>query len=557
MVSPYTFESMTDDTGWAGYIDTPSSDVSVEGGINDFGLIVTADLERAHIKGTRCGLIVRAPATLTDITISDFFGDAIIITSSNVTLKRVEIRTKRVGIPYRFLHPDGIQLIAVDKQNRPTNGVLENIVIEDLTIYCPYVDGVSEGIQGVFAGDCTVKGLVVNRFSILTDIDEHGITVNTGFGCVIDNGECSSINTNKKVGVILSDRKGIGAGSDNAVSNVGADFFELDGDWLMDNKIKLTSLPPDNDSTELLAVWAAGETGTSFQHMMALIEQETQDGYGMLKDGRKKILFECHVYTRLLVEKGIDIYAIPDSYSDIVRLKPYSAKAANKSDRYGSLENQWVRFHKAETIDEECAKMACSVGLGQTMVFNYAKLGYESPDDMWNALDNPRGQVEAMVRFIKANNIAHLLRDNRFSEFKKVYNGSGKSNWATEYTKRYSRLVMRSTQEKTPQKSRTITSSATGLAATAAATGTAVYTQAEEKTSIATEIQKGVDSISTLTGIPKDELASRATNIAINAVDQFSKSDSFVLGALGIVTIAFLVVLYAYLDDNGYFGRFK
>jgi hypothetical protein len=139
-------------------------------------------------------------------------------------------------------------------------------------------------------------------------------------------------------------------------------------------------------------------------------------GNGFLSDGKPKILFERHWFSKLTnrVYDGI--------HPDI------SNKATGG---YKGGLGEWARFDKASKLNgqktRDAAIQATSWGAGQIMGFHYKDLGFETPQDFLN--QNFKGeaeQFEIMLRFISLPKNAAMykaLKGKRWADFAKLYNG--------------------------------------------------------------------------------------------------------------------------------------
>jgi hypothetical protein len=142
----------------------------------------------------------------------------------------------------------------------------------------------------------------------------------------------------------------------------------------------------------------------------ALMDVETT-GSGFDRYGRPKALYEPHRayrnssgHTRqLLVNAGLAY----ERWGE----KPYP-------------KDSYPRIKEAMKIDRDVALMSTSWGLGQILAENYMDVGYDTPSDMVLAfMDDEENHLEAMVRFLIANNIDDDLAAHRWAVVARVYNG--------------------------------------------------------------------------------------------------------------------------------------
>lgn len=133
-------------------------------------------------------------------------------------------------------------------------------------------------------------------------------------------------------------------------------------------------------------------------------------GAGFLADGRPKILFERHWFSKFT--GGVFDVAHPD--------------ISNKErGGYRGGAGEWGRFDKAQKINRDAAIKSTSWGAGQVMGFHYKDLGFESPQTFLNAMfESEASQFEVMVKFIYRNPAIYgALKGKRWADFAKLYNG--------------------------------------------------------------------------------------------------------------------------------------
>ncbi len=137
-------------------------------------------------------------------------------------------------------------------------------------------------------------------------------------------------------------------------------------------------------------------------------------GSGFLPGGElPRILFEGHIFHRL--SDGAFDHERPDlSY-------PRWTKAHYRGGR-----GEYDRLLEAIKLDPDAALQACSWGLGQVMGFNHELCGFSGIDPFVNAMAESEGrQLDAMCAFIRTSGLADELRDERWADFAKRYNGPG------------------------------------------------------------------------------------------------------------------------------------
>lgn len=143
------------------------------------------------------------------------------------------------------------------------------------------------------------------------------------------------------------------------------------------------------------------EIGVGEDVVHAIMDVESR-GYGFDKRGRPIILFERHVFYRCLQKHAPGKLAAAKAAG--LAVKGWS-RATYSQDQYALLA-------RAMEIDETCALMAPSWGLGQVLGENYAMCGYETPQAFVRAMmDDEDNHLEAMIAFIKSAGLAKACRE--------------------------------------------------------------------------------------------------------------------------------------------------
>lgn len=158
--------------------------------------------------------------------------------------------------------------------------------------------------------------------------------------------------------------------------------------------------------TEQDYINAAKELNCEVATIKAVAEVESLNG-GFQKDGIPKILFERHKFHQFTNGK------YSKQYPDI------SNQRAG-----GYTNNEHVRLEKAAKLDRNSALKSASWGKFQIMGFNYSIVGFSTIQDFINAMYKSEGeQLKAFVQFIKSNKLDDELRDKKWTDFARIYNG--------------------------------------------------------------------------------------------------------------------------------------
>lgn len=140
----------------------------------------------------------------------------------------------------------------------------------------------------------------------------------------------------------------------------------------------------------------------------AVAEVESkQDGF--LTTDEPIILFERHIFSNLT--KGIFDTSNPN--------------ISNKtSGGYGSVASQHKRLQEAVALDRNAALMSASWGKFQIMGFNFALAGCNSLQQFVTAMyTSESAHLDCFVEYIKNTFLDDELRDKRWADFARKYNG--------------------------------------------------------------------------------------------------------------------------------------
>lgn len=167
---------------------------------------------------------------------------------------------------------------------------------------------------------------------------------------------------------------------------------------------------------------AADYLGVTVPHIKAFAEVES-NGDGFLPTGEVKILFERHIFYRQLTTNKGKAFADTVSKTD--------PDICNKTPGgYGKLSEQHPKLQRAVAIHRQSALESCSWGAFQVMGFHWKLLGYDSVQSLVNAAYSDQGQLELVIRFLKANpNIVAALKRNDWETVARLYNGPAQKGY--------------------------------------------------------------------------------------------------------------------------------
>ena len=251
--------------GWFRIIEFDISDETIVIPDDSDGLLVIKPCKLRNIKliGGMTQLVIRAPCELIHVENDGFGADAIIVSSSNVSFENCIGHLPRNLVNYNIRHPDWIQIVCIDENLKPvSDGFIENITINNSRLYAPDdPDRNYRGVQGIVAFDCEVRNVHVTNTTILSDIDEHGISFIKPVGCSVDGVKIKSISGNKKPGIVFQDRKGIGSGYGNLITNTECELIDVSNTTQFNVRIiennKMTNqhvFNPEKEFNSLLSV---------------------------------------------------------------------------------------------------------------------------------------------------------------------------------------------------------------------------------------------------------------------------------------------------------------
>lgn len=136
-------------------------------------------------------------------------------------------------------------------------------------------------------------------------------------------------------------------------------------------------------------------------------------GDGFLPDGRPKILFEAHVFSRLTWHK----------YD---ATNPHISSLKWDRSLYVGGEYEYQRLAEAYRLDKDAALQSASWGQFQIMGFNYRRCGFATVQDFVDAMQKSDAeQLTAFCNLIKSMGLDDELRRLDWVGFARGYNGPG------------------------------------------------------------------------------------------------------------------------------------
>lgn len=152
-----------------------------------------------------------------------------------------------------------------------------------------------------------------------------------------------------------------------------------------------------------------------------LVESGSYDGF--LKSGKVQILFEGHIFYKLISE----VHG-PSMAKKIASEYPNICYPKWDRTKYLGGEKEWNRLEKARSIfsDQDLANQSASWGMFQIMGFNYKLCGCESVNQFVELMANSReDQFILGVNFMQNSGCLKYLVNHEWAKFAKAYNGPG------------------------------------------------------------------------------------------------------------------------------------
>lgn len=156
---------------------------------------------------------------------------------------------------------------------------------------------------------------------------------------------------------------------------------------------------------------AATLIGCTVAAIRAVVEVESA-GSGFLADGRPKILFEAHLFSRFTGHKY-------DSSNPSISSPTWNRALYSKTGA-----GEWARLEQAMALDRTAALKSASWGLFQILGSNFQAAGFASVDDFVATMKESEGaQLKAFSNFVRHEGMAVFLQKLQWANFAKRYNG--------------------------------------------------------------------------------------------------------------------------------------
>ncbi len=114
---------------------------------------------------------------------------------------------------------------------------------------------------------------------------------------------------------------------------------------------------------------------------------------------------------------------------------PFAPSGLWSVNKVENQEKEYKAFNNAFAIDKNAALQATSIGVGQIMGYHYARLGFKTVDQMWDAFkEGEYQQVKGIVNFIKTDaRLWKAIADRNWHLVATYYNGKYYKELAIKY----------------------------------------------------------------------------------------------------------------------------
>lgn len=171
----------------------------------------------------------------------------------------------------------------------------------------------------------------------------------------------------------------------------------------------------------------AGQLGLDLDVVKAVFRVEA-GGSGFGPGGRVKIRFENHIFWDEWGVNNADIFNAHFKYNKKQRWTGHKWRpdggAWQECHTSQDVEYQVLNF--ASSLNDTAALLSISMGLGQIMGFNHRAAGYDTVQQMFEAMQDRDEQIRAFFRFVVADgNRLDAMKNKDWRKFALHYNGAG------------------------------------------------------------------------------------------------------------------------------------
>lgn len=152
--------------------------------------------------------------------------------------------------------------------------------------------------------------------------------------------------------------------------------------------------------------------------LLAVKEVES-NGVGFLLNGKPKILFEGHIFYRILAQSVKE-----DRLKELCKQHPDIIYPKWDKSKYIGGDMEHVRLANAMKINKVAALKSASWGMFQIMGMNYAQCDCKDIDEFVGKMkSSEEDQLMLTIRFLKKNRLCGALNNHNWASFARYYNG--------------------------------------------------------------------------------------------------------------------------------------
>ena len=152
--------------------------------------------------------------------------------------------------------------------------------------------------------------------------------------------------------------------------------------------------------------------------LLAVKEVESNGG-GFLLNGKPKILFEGHIFYRILAQSVKE-----DRLNELCKQHPDIIYPKWDKSKYIGGDMEHVRLANAMKINKVAALKSASWGMFQIMGMNYAQCDCKDIDEFVGKMkSSEEDQLMLTIRFLKKNRLYGALNNHNWASFARYYNG--------------------------------------------------------------------------------------------------------------------------------------
>nr|DAY45472.1 MAG TPA: N acetylmuramidase [Caudoviricetes sp.] len=152
--------------------------------------------------------------------------------------------------------------------------------------------------------------------------------------------------------------------------------------------------------------------------LLAVKDVESNGG-GFLPTGKPKILFEGHIFYRLLTPL-LNLARL----NQLCKQYPNVVYPTWDRSKYFGGEREYLRLTTAININRAAALKSASWGMFQVMGMNYAQCGCKDIEEFVDKMkSSEEDQLMLTIKFLKNNSLLFYLNNHNWASFARSYNG--------------------------------------------------------------------------------------------------------------------------------------